>query len=92
MFDSDFGGTNLFNPMKDTLDLKTSKLARNIFVLTDGQIHDRDSVVSYIKKHSHTTRVHTFGIGSGADSFLVKEMAKAGNGESYMIPDNDPSL
>jgi hypothetical protein len=92
MFDSDFGGTELFQPMKFSLDRKPGNLVKSIFVLTDGQVHDRHTVQDYIRKNCHTTRVHSFGIGSGADTFLVKEMAKAGKGKSFMIDDDDPTL
>ena len=74
------------------LDKPVGNLPRSVFVLTDGQISDRQRVCDYIRKSCNTTRVHSFGIGSGADSFLVKEMAKAGKGRSYMIEDNDNSI
>ena len=43
-------------------------------------------------KFNYSTRVHTFGIGSGASAYLVKETAKAGLGTSAMIADNDPKI
>lgn len=64
----------------------------NIFMLTDGAIGNTEDVVKLIDWNSHTSRLHTFGIGSGASSYLVKETARAGKGKSYLVPDQDPSL
>lgn len=61
-------------------------------MLTDGAIGNADQVINLIKKNNHNTRLHTFGIGSGASTYLVKETAKAGLGRSHLVPDNDPSL
>lgn len=65
---------------------------KNIFLLTDGAISETQSVIDLISQNSHTAWVHTFGIGSGASSYLVTESARVGNGVSYMIHDNDPTL
>lgn len=65
---------------------------RNIFLLTDGSISQPENVVNMIKENNHIARVHTFGIGSGASSYLIEEGAKAGLGLSFMVPDDDPSL
>ena len=61
-------------------------------MLTDGDITDTDSVLYKIKQFNHHTRVHSFGIGSGASVYLVKEIAKEGKGSSTLIADNDPHL
>ena len=63
-----------------------------MFVLTDGGVSNTNSVLSKIKEFNHHTRVHSFGIGSGASIYLVKEIAKEGKGSSTLIADNDPHL
>lgn len=40
-----------------------------------------------IKNNNSNTRVHTFGIGNGADEYFVKEAAKAGFGKYNFIED-----
>ena len=37
-------------------------------------------------------RVFSFGLGSGCDKFLVKNVAFAGRGTSTIVNDNDPNL
>jgi len=68
-FKGDMGGTNLYRPLSNLLaSAKTvQNLPRNVFVLTDGEIEDRNETCDLIGKHSHETRVHTFGFGSGVD-------------------------
>lgn len=49
-------------------------------------------MINLIRKNNYNTRLHTFGIGSGASTYLVKETAKAGLGKSHLVPDNDTTL
>ena len=65
---------------------------RNVFLLTDGAISSPEEVVELIRNHNFSTRFHTFGVGSGASTFLVNETAKAGCGSSHIVQDGDPSL
>ena len=55
-------------------------LARQVFVLTDGQVSNSSACISLVRKHSATNRVFTLGVGSAADRHLVKGMARAGQG------------
>mmetsp|Transcript_15510 Transcript_15510/g.17982 ORF Transcript_15510/g.17982 Transcript_15510/m.17982 type:complete len:858 (-) Transcript_15510:20-2593(-) len=92
-FKANMGGTNMLDPIVAITSLKHNyKYPRNVFILTDGAISNTDTVVNKIKEYNYCTRVHTFGIGSGASAYLVKETAKAGLGTSAMIPDNDPKI
>jgi hypothetical protein len=60
--------------------------------LTDGCISDTEKVLNIIREANHQTRVHSFGIGSGASIYLVKEIAKEGKGSSTLVADEDPNL
>ena len=91
-FKADFGGTNLYGPIKEAIEGPVGVLARSVFVLTDGEIGDRASVVQLVRNRCHNARIHMFGIGDGADQKLVEEVAKGGKGRAFMIPDNDPTL
>ena len=42
--------------------------------------------------NNDTQRVFSFGLGSGCDTFLVKNAALAGRGTSTIVGDNDPNL
>ena len=55
-------------------------------LLTDGAVHNTGAIVDLISKHaSLQTRVHTFGVGNGADEHLIKRSAFAGFGHHYFI-------
>ena len=55
-------------------------------LLTDGAVHNTSQIVDLISKHaSLKTRVHTFGVGNGADEHLIKRSAFAGFGHHYFI-------
>lgn len=83
---ADLGGTEILGPLKAILGAKPNpELPRQLFVLTDGQVSNTEEVISLVRKHSHTTRVFTFGIGAGASHHLVKGMARAGGGSAEFI-------
>jgi len=63
-----------------------------VFVLTDGQVHDREAVFETIRKQNESVRVHSFGVGSGCDQILVNKMAEAGRGSSSFVYDNSSEL
>ena len=87
---ADMGGTNISNPLEQLLKAKPIPgMARQIFLLTDGQVNNRDQCVSITRASAHTTRVFCFGIGDGVDARLVKEMAAAGNGAHELIASGD---
>ena len=66
-------------------------MTRHIFLLTDGAVSDFKQVIQLIDDRAIQTnsRIHSFGIGSGASIDLVKESAKAGCGSHFFIYDNN---
>ena len=93
LFEANFGKTELFESCQHVLSQPNDeKYPRNVFILTDGDISDKEVVLNIIKGFSHKTRVHSFGIGSGASIYLIKEIAKEGKGLSTLVEDNDENL
>eukprot|EP00727_Mastigamoeba_balamuthi_P001039 m51a1_g10932 hypothetical protein (841) ;mRNA; f:140423-143884 len=83
---ADLGGTNILAPLEAILESPGAQgVARQLFVLTDGQVEDRDECIDVVRNHASSTRVFTFGIGSGADTFLVHGLAQAGNGKCELV-------
>jgi uncharacterized protein with von Willebrand factor type A (vWA) domain len=70
---SDFGGTEISSPLEYIFyTLKKANFQRTTVLLTDGGVSNTDGVISLIKnKSSFEERVHSIGIGSGADRRLV---------------------
>ena len=89
-FTANLGNTNIYRPLDATFKQNAlEKYPRIIFLLTDGEVENKDLVVDLIKFNSNSCRVHSFGIGSGADKSLISESAKAGKGCSYFIEDSN---
>jgi len=90
---ANMGGTEMLQPLQHIFkQAPNEKYPKNIFILTDGAIGNTHQVVSKIREYNYCARVHTFGIGSGASRYLVKETAKAGLGTSALIPDGDQQI
>ena len=76
---ANLGGTEILNPLRFILQQEVKAgLARQVFVLTDGQVSNSGACISLVRKHSATNRVFTLGVGSAADRHLVKGLARAG--------------
>ena len=51
-FDEDFGGTNILSPLKYAQTGMDSGLKKRVFLLTDGAVSDRNSVIEACREHS----------------------------------------
>ena len=87
---ADMGGTNISGPLDSVYkDDKYSKinLSKNIFLLTDGQVHDREQCVNLITTNSNKFRIHALGIGNNFDKVLIERSGKLGKGSSSFVED-----
>lgn len=84
--EKDLGGTDIYKALCDIYSSTVeNNLTRQIFVITDGQVPNTNQVISLVRKHSHNTRVFTFGIGDRVSEYLVIGMALAGCGEYEFV-------
>jgi hypothetical protein len=61
-------------------------LSKQLFLLTDGAVYNIEGIVNEIRCNKQEyLRVHTFGIGSGVSTALIKECARVGNGMFFFI-------
>jgi uncharacterized protein with von Willebrand factor type A (vWA) domain len=72
MLQANFGGTNILDPLKRATELDIGNRKRRIFLLTDGEVDNKDQVIAQARKHSEKSRVHAFGIGNGCDRELIQ--------------------
>ncbi len=88
-FNSDFGGTELHECVKDMID-KSSKIEKpiRIFLLTDGGVSNPYVVIEDVSNGAKTCkdfRFYSLGIGNGVSVDLVKGVAKSGNGSCEFV-------
>jgi Ca-activated chloride channel family protein len=86
------GGTEIYKPLEDIFKMPVEKdMVRQIFLLTDGAVHNTSNIVELIDKHAVETnsRIHTFGIGRDCSQELVEEAANAGCGSYNFIINNE---
>lgn len=86
-FSANFGGTELYAPLKDAQKLLEKAKHGRIFILTDGQVWNRDQTIQIARQSTDNIRIHTFGIGSGCDASLVEGLAKEGRGYCSLVRD-----
>ena len=85
---ANMGGTNISEPLYDIFESKIYDgipLAKNIFLLTDGQVYNRESCINLISTNSIRFRIHAIGIGNDFDKILIERAGKLGNGTSSFV-------
>ncbi|KAL6063824.1 von Willebrand factor A domain-containing protein 5A [Balamuthia mandrillaris] len=83
---ANMGGTSILPPLQSILSTPPDPYyPRQVFVLTDGEVGNTDQVLAYVAANAKSTRVFSFGIGSGASTHLVNGLARAGNGQAEFI-------
>ena len=60
--------------------------ARQVFLLTDGEISNVDQVLNLCRTMATSTRIFSFGLGRSPSRSLVKGLARATNGRFVFIP------
>ena len=80
----DMGGTNIYEPLKyvynSSKDYDKILLPRNIFLLTDGEIKNKNETLKLIEKNNNEYSVYSFGMGNSFDEDLIKNAGVIGKG------------
>ena len=87
---ADLGGTNISGPLAAIYNdecYSKINLSRNIFLLTDGEVFDREKCIELISVNSSKFRLHSLGIGNGFDKKLIEQCGKLGKGTSSFVRD-----
>nr|XP_045618383.1 von Willebrand factor A domain-containing protein 5A-like isoform X4 [Procambarus clarkii] len=88
--DADMGGTEIFGPFQHVYSTApTPGYARQILLISDGEVYNVDEVTQMVGRHAHETRVFAVGIGYGASTALIRGVARAGGGRSEMVVQQD---
>lgn len=89
-FSSNYGGTEMLQPVKAVLQRRYEDLPLEVMLLTDGEIWKQDALFNVVNEAStQNARFFTLGIGSSASSSLVEGIARAGRGFSQWVNDGE---
>ncbi len=80
------GGTELLSALHTGLDLpRDEAYSRTMIIVTDGYIGAEKEVFNAIRENLNRTNVFSFGIGTSVNRYLIEGMAKAGQGEPFVV-------
>jgi Ca-activated chloride channel family protein len=83
------GGTELLPALERAMKLPrpADNLSRSFVVVTDGYIAEESAMFDHVRTHLGDANVFSFGIGSSVNRHLTDGLAKAGQGEPFVILD-----
>lgn len=92
-FSASYGGTMILEPMIEAFKNRLKDMPLEIMLLTDGEIWAEHELFNFINKQIHDekvdARVFALGIGSDVSHSLVEGVARAGNGFSQFVTQNE---
>ena len=90
---ADKGGTNIISPLNDIFNNKKEyekiKLSKNIILLTDGEVENKNRCFNLIKENCDMFKVHSIGIGNEFDEELIKSCGIYGKGSFNFVKNLD---
>ncbi|XP_052044597.1 von Willebrand factor A domain-containing protein 5A-like isoform X2 [Apodemus sylvaticus] len=87
---ADLGGTEILTPLCNIY--KAPSIPGHplqLFVFTDGEVSDTFSVIRQVQLNSKKHRCFSFGIGQGASTSLIKNIARVSGGTAEFITGKD---
>jgi len=80
------GGTNIVPALKQALALpRTKGVSRIVTVATDGYVDVEPQVFQLIRENMGAANLFAFGIGTSVNRHLIEGMARAGQGEPFVV-------
>ena len=82
------GGTELYPALQTAMELpKVEGTSRSFVVITDGYIAEEPQIFDEVRDHLGDANVFAFGIGTSVNRHLIEGVAKAGQGEPFVVLD-----
>ncbi|CAG8732958.1 14500_t:CDS:2, partial [Cetraspora pellucida] len=90
---ANYGGTEIYNPLKWAFENSRNDMPTSVFFLTDGQVYNVDQIVELIKsceeKKKDDLRFFSIGIGDSVSHNLIDSVARAGKGYSQFVTNTE---
>ncbi len=88
---ADMRGTNIFSPLEDIYKTEeieeTKKLPKAIFLLTDGEIKNKEKTLKLIESNNNRYSIYSIGVGNNFDKDLIKNAGIIGKGNYNFCSD-----
>ncbi len=81
--DANMGGTEIAKALRETYTALGRTESTDIFLVTDGEVSDWETVVDEAKKSGH--RIFTVGVGSAVSEAFVRALAAGTGGECEFV-------
>jgi Ca-activated chloride channel homolog len=80
------GSTEIVPALKRIAALpKNADVSRSVIVVTDGYVMVEQEVFALVRKNLGNSNVFAFGIGSSVNRHLIEGIARAGQGEAFVV-------
>ncbi len=84
------GSTELLPALRHALTMaKTDKRSRNFVIITDGYVTVEKEAFDLIRNNLNKANVFSFGIGSSVNRLLMEGLARAGEGEAFIVTNDE---
>jgi von Willebrand factor A domain-containing protein 5 len=88
--DANYGGTEILQPIMDSMKKRRTDCQTSLILLTDGEVYNTSEIIRAISeersKHvDKPLRVFSLGIGDSVSHHLVEGIARAGGGYSQLV-------
>jgi hypothetical protein len=92
-FDANFGGTEMYQPINESLKRRFKDRSMELFLVTDGEIWNEQRLFDLLNDRigvkKEPVRVFTLGIGHDASHSLINGVARAGKGFAQSVGENE---
>lgn len=82
------GGTELLPALRRALALpRTEGFSRSVVIATDGFVSVENEAFDVVRRNLGAANVFAFGIGTSVNRNLIEKLARAGQGEAFVVAD-----
>jgi len=87
------GSTEMLSGIRTAINFPTPiGRLRSVVLLTDGYIGNENEILAEVQQHLQPgNRLHSFGVGSSVNRFLLNRIAEIGRGISQIIRHDEPT-
>lgn len=92
-FSANYGGTNIFDALKGTINNRHGDIPCEVMLLTDGAVWNQNSLFTYlngkVRGSKASLRLFALGVGDDVSHSLIEGVARAGNGFAQTVKNNE---